>query len=230
LTDSIPSNILTFLATRSRCCLLRSDGSGRICKRICAPDCPIPNDIQRTDSLDACLSRGVREEWIDLIRESICGNQTIESLVVLDGVGFELFLLPCAEATAERSVWILLLPLTDSIAPVSGSRRRTLRSHEWGDLDALSRCQLDTLRHITKGRSNQQIADTMHRSKRAVEWHTRHLHRLLGASTRESMARLGRACGLDRFLNDEWNEILSTRPARRSLEEFARADGSDRSA
>jgi DNA-binding CsgD family transcriptional regulator len=91
----------------------------------------------------------------------------------------------------------------------------------------LSRCQLDTLRHITLGRANQQIANVMHRSKRAVEWHIRHIHRLLGASARESLARLGRHAGLDAFRESEWTAVLGTRPARRTLEAFDR-DGSPR--
>ena len=230
MTEPIPPQILNYLASRSRGCMLRVDGMGRIHERNCCPDSTLPEDIRGAASLDTCLSRSVRIEWIELIRDVICSNQPIESLMVLDGLGIELVLLPWTGVATERGGWILLLPLAAPSSPMHGSSRRTLRNHEWGALDVLSRCQLDTLRHVTLGLSNQQIASVMHRSKRAVEWHIRHLHRLLGAGTRECMARLGRSAGLDRFRDEEWANILATRPARRSLEEFALSDSGGRAA
>jgi DNA-binding CsgD family transcriptional regulator len=210
--------------------MLRCDGVGRVQDRIIHPNSPVPEDIRLAGSLDACLSRPVRDEWIDLIRDAICANAPVETVVVLDGAALDLACVPSMSGVSERSAWLIMLPLAEMPRASSCGPRRSLKHHEWGSLDALSRCQLDTLRHVTRGLSNQQIADVMHRSKRAVEWHIRHLHRLLGAGTRECMARLGRASGLDRFRDDEWTTILSTRPARRTLEEFALAESGDRAA
>lgn len=219
--DQIPADVLEFIAMRSRPCLLRCDETGRILDRLRHPASPVPADIAKADRLDSCLSRAVREEWVAIIHDVIRSNGMIDAIVVLDGVGLEFSCSPAQVNVPSTSVWITLLRATQDFANGSHGSRRTLRHHEWGSLDLLSRCQLDTLRHITLGLANQQIANVMHRSKRAVEWHIRHIHRLLGASARESLARVGRQAGLDAFQDDEWNEVLATRPARRSIEEFA---------
>lgn len=221
--DQIPADVLEFIAMRSRPCLLRCDGTGRILDRLRHPASPVPADIATADGLDSCLSRAVREEWVAIIHDVICSNGMIDAIVVLDGVGLEFSCSPAQVNATSRSVWITLLRATQDFASGSHGNRRTLHHHEWGSLDLLSRCQLDTLRHITLGLANQQIANVMHRSKRAVEWHIRHIHRLLGASARESLARLGRHAGLDSFLDGEWSAVLATRPARRTVEDFARA-------
>ena len=221
MPEPIPSELLEFLIARLHPCLLLCDGTGRVKARRCHPESRVPPDIQGAESLDRCLSRPVRDEWIEAIRESICGNHWIEAVVVLDGAGFELCVVPTRDQDPARGAWLHLQPMQGMAMAPSGARRLAMRHHEWGSLDALSRCQLDTLRHITCGLSNQQIADRVHRSKRAVEWHIRHLHRLLGAGTRECLARCGRLAALDRFLDQEWSDVLATRPARRSLEEFA---------
>ena len=219
--DQIPADVLEFIAMRSRPCLLRCDGNGRIVSRLRHPESPVSADIAAADGLDACLSRTVRDEWVGIIRDVICSSGMVDAVVVLDGVGLEFNCSPAQANDPSRTVWITLLRATPDSASGSRERRRTLQHHEWGSLDLLSRCQLDTLRHITLGLANQQIANVMHRSKRAVEWHIRHLHRALGAGTREALARVGRASCLDGFRNAEWEDVLRTRPARRNLEEFA---------
>lgn len=226
MTDQIPFDLLLFIAMHGLPCLLQCDGAGRVHRRIYAPGCPVPPDVRDADGLDACLSRSVRDAWIDFIRESISLNRVLETRVVLDGRLFDLACMPQSDDPAAPRAWLVLFPATDKPARMHPDAHRSLRHHEWGHLEALSRCQLDALRSITQGLSNQQIADRTHRSKRAVEWHIRHLHRLLGVGTRESLARLGRASGVDRFDEQEWSDVLGTRPARRTLEEFAVPDSS----
>lgn len=226
VTQTIPPDILHFVAMHVRPCLLLCDGAGCLHERSYAPGCRVPIDVREAAALDACLSRPVRDAWIELVRESICLVRPLEAVVVLDGIGFDLACLPLVSEPSAPRVWLMLCPLLGRDEHLRPDSRRTLRHHEWGHLDALSRSQLDTLRSITFGLSNQQIAERTHRSKRAVEWHIRHLHRLLGAGTRESLARLGRDSGLDRFGEQAWNDVLNTRPARRTLEEYALTDPS----
>ncbi|MEY2784180.1 MAG: hypothetical protein RL277_384 [Planctomycetota bacterium] len=224
----LPAEILEFVAARSRPCLLMCDGTGRILCRFTHSDSSVPVDICSAGALDACLSRPVLEEWRDLIRESICSNQALQALVVLDGVGFDLGCMPTITEAGGRAVWLHVAGMGDQGFAACGAVRRTLLNHEWGVLDALSRSQLDTLRDVTRGLCNQQIADRLHRSKRAVEWHIRHLHRLLCTGSREGMARIGRMARLDTFEDAEWVAVLTTRPARRTLEEYALHPSSSR--
>ena len=217
-----PVRLLEYLVFRVAPCVLCCDAEGLISERLGPDTSRVPRDIRLTDSLRACLSRPVLDEWLDRVRTSICMQTTFDAIVVLDGVAFDLSLMPAEDAQGRKRAWISILPLAARTASDDMRARHALRNHEWGNLDVLSRCQPDTLRYITLGLANQQIASAMHRSKRAVEWHIRHIHRLLGASARESLARLGRHAGLDSFLDEEWNAVLGTRPARRSLEDFAR--------
>lgn len=219
--DQIPADVLEFVAMHSRPCLLRCDGTGRILARNFHPESPVPSDVRNAVALDACLPQSMRDEWVDIVREVVCSNGMVDAVVVLDGVGLELSCIPARVDGASRTVWISLMRSTADSAMDGARGRRALRHHEWGSLDVLSRCQLDTLRHVTRGLANQQIAGIMCRSKRAVEWHIRHLHRALGAGTRECLARIGRAARLDGFRDVEWQDVLMTRPARRTLEEFA---------
>lgn len=220
LITNLPSDVLEFIAVRSRPCLLLCDAAGRIQDRFCHLESAMPPDMRTAQSLDQCLSRPVRDEWIQLIRETICTNKPIETIVIIDGVGFDLVSTPETSDPKERRVWLSLVRLADRDASETDRGRRILRHHEWGGLDLLGRAQLETLRLITLGLSNQQIADKLHRSKRAVEWHIRHLHRLLAVCTREALARVGRLAAIDRFSDDAWVTVVNTRPARRSLDEF----------
>ena len=93
--------------------------------------------------------------------------------------------------------------------------RLLLKEHEWRPLETLSRCQLDTLRNVTMGMGNEEIAKKICRTKRAVEWHIRSLNQQLGISGRERLAMIGRDAGLCCFSGCEWSSLLKTRPARR---------------
>ena len=224
MINNLPIGLAEIIAIRARPCILRCDAVGQVHERFCHPESAIPVDIRNASSLDQCLSRPVLHEWIQLIRETICTGCPIDALVVVDGVGFNLLCVTDSNSKETPGVWLTLIQMSDTLSVVPRQSRRALRHHEWGRLDSLSRSQLDTLRWITRGMSNQQIAEHVHRSKRAVEWHIRHLHRLLLISTREALARLGRVAALDCFDDREWAEVLDTRPARRSLEEYALAD------
>lgn len=224
MTSNLPSELVEFITTWFRPCIFLCDGTGRIHERHFQPDSTIPADIRDADSLDRCLSRPVRDEWIEIIRDTICMGRTFKAIVIVDGVGFDLVTVPATGSRSTQRAWVSLTRIVDWASEAHADGRRILCHHEWGGLDLLSRAQLDTLRLVTLGLSNQQIADRLHRSKRAVEWHIRHLHRLLSVCTREALARIGRTAAVDCFSDDEWEHILNTRPARRSLEEFALAD------
>lgn len=122
--------------------------------------------------------------------------------------------------TIESSVALVsLLPTVVCNGALHGSQpaaaRTLLKAHEWGALEPLSRCQLDTLRNVTLGLGNEEIARKICRTKRAVEWHIRFLNQQLGVSGRERLAMIGRDAGLGCFTGCEWDALLKTRPARR---------------
>jgi DNA-binding CsgD family transcriptional regulator len=81
---------------------------------------------------------------------------------------------------------------------------------------SLTRCQLDTLRRVSQGLSNDEIARSIFRTKRAVEWHIRFLNETLQVRGRERLGMIGRDAGLHLFGDHEWPQVVKTRPARRT--------------
>ena len=205
--------------------LLAVDTSGTILDRRICSDQRVPADLLHATTLRAVLSREVCQEWLRLVRAVTIGQRMACAIVVLDGVGQEMVCaplgakVPCA---GPEVALLALLPLTargDLLQPQAG--RMTLKAHEWGPLESLSRCQMDTLRNVCMGLGNEQIARKICRTKRAVEWHIRFLNQQLGTCDREALALIGRDAGLHRFSDACWQQLLQTRPARRRCIDLA---------
>jgi DNA-binding CsgD family transcriptional regulator len=166
-------------------------------------------------------------EWLRVIR-STAGNGCCHSaLAILDGVGHDLVSIPHPTARTQTGAPMAVVGLFPSAHPAPGRgtsadgtrgafMHLTLMEHEWGPLEDLTRCQLDTLRRVSLGMSNDEIARSIFRTKRAVEWHIRFLNETLGVRGRERLGMIGRDAGLHLFSDEEWSRVVRTRPARRS--------------
>jgi DNA-binding NarL/FixJ family response regulator len=186
----------------------------------------VPRDLQTAGSLRSVLSPPVLREWLQLIRRTIAEQRQHSALAILDGVAHELVAVPQSFARDGRNVPAAVLGLLsphvegehDSGADATSPRstRVTLCAHEWGPLEDLTRCQLDTLRRVSQGLSNDEIARSIFRTKRAVEWHIRFLNETLQVRGRERLGMIGRDAGLHLFRYGEWPQVVKTRPARRA--------------
>jgi DNA-binding CsgD family transcriptional regulator len=67
------------------------------------------------------------------------------------------------------------------VAGLSTSRRRALPG-------GLSAREVDVLRLVAAGRSNPEIADELHISRRTAEHHVQHIYQKIGVSTRPGAA------------------------------------------
>ncbi|MEI7657389.1 MAG: LuxR C-terminal-related transcriptional regulator [Phycisphaerae bacterium] len=79
---------------------------------------------------------------------------------------------------------------------------------EWGHLSKLSRRELEVLRLIASGLDNGQIAKSIHRTKRAVEWHISGLYRSLNLLQRTDLFRIGLIAGLPEIDEEHWNRMM----------------------
>lgn len=84
---------------------------------------------------------------------------------------------------------------------------------EVGRLSRLSERELQVLRLIGLGRTNDEIGRTLHRSLKTVEGHRHAITRKLGESNRVDLARLAILCGLTSLPEDAVNTLA--RHARR---------------
>lgn len=220
--DHLTSSALASMLGRLDPLVMAIDAEGTILDRHICSNERVPLDMLDARSLRAVLSTEVCSEWLRMIRIAALERRVASAIMILDGRGHEAM---CSPHTLERDGGqrqVALLSLLPT-APCASAHvvqptgtRLLLKAHEWGHLESLSRCQLDTLRNVTMGLSNEEIARKICRTKRAVEWHIRSLNQQLGTSGRERLAMIGRDAGLDCFTGCEWDALLKTRPARRS--------------
>ena len=196
------------------------DGDGQILERRASGNRRFPADMMEARSLRSFLSAPVAADWLRLVRTAIAENRPHSAILILDGIAHEAIASPRVVSRDGRTLRAAMLSLFPNVLEFGHSAgsttvRMVVRAHEWGPLEELTRCQLDTLRHVSMGLSNIDIAGRIFRTKRAVEWHIRFLHDTLGIRSRERLAMLGRDAGLHCFRDEEWPQVLKTRPARR---------------
>ena len=228
--DQLNSTELASMLGRLDPLVMAVDAEGTILDRHICNNERVPLDMLDARSLRAVLSTEVCSEWLRMIRIAALERHVSSSIVILDGRGHEAV---CSPHTFERDggqrrvALLSLLPTAlcaNAYVVQPTGTRLLLKAHEWGPLETLSRCQLDTLRNVTMGLSNDEIAKKICRTKRAVEWHIRYLNQQLGISGRERLAMIGRDAGLCCFSGREWSSLLKTRPARRPGVDLAEPD------
>ena len=196
--------------------LLLLDLHGEVLRNHPCRNARVPEDLRNTRSLRAVLSAPVLASWQRMLHAVGTSGRSTSAIVVFDGQAHACTCIPHDEPDA---VWVMLVPGLEHLRPSDTDACLILRHHEWGRLESLSRCQLETLRNVTLGLTNDEIARKICRTKRAVEWHIRFLNQQLGSSGRERLGLIGREAGLHRFGDLAWQQLLGTRPARRSLSE-----------
>nr|HRJ50437.1 helix-turn-helix transcriptional regulator [Phycisphaerales bacterium] len=126
-----------------------------------------------------------------------------EELPAGPGVGGDLFVLQ----TSRR-----VIRCHQSDEPDQDTDHRRVAVHAtWGILDALSMRQLQVLRLVTRGYSNDRIGATIGRTKRAIEWHIRGLFSRLKVIDRVQLTIAGMRAGLDDIPEQAWKKMLALR-------------------
>ncbi len=201
------------------------DGDGTIHDRRLSRSASLPEDLRSAGSLRSVLSPPVLTEWLRMFRSTISNGHPHAALAVLDGRATEVMSVPHPLRREGSELPAALVGLFQGALPQAARGPAaprlpwipvSLTEHEWGPLESLTRCQLDTLRRVSQGLSNDEIAKAIFRTKRAVEWHIRFLNETLQVHGRERLGMIGREAGLHLFADDDWKRMLKTRPARRT--------------
>jgi DNA-binding CsgD family transcriptional regulator len=201
------------------------DGDGTIHDRRVSRTASMPEDLRSAGSLRSVLSPPVLSEWLRMVRSTIANGHPHAALAVLDGRATEVMSVPHPVRREGVETPAALIGLFQGTLPQASRGPQaprlpyipvSLTEHEWGPLESLTRCQLDTLRRVSQGLSNDEIAKAIFRTKRAVEWHIRFLNETLQVHGRERLGMIGREAGLHLFSEEDWKRMLKTRPARRS--------------
>ena len=199
--------------------MLFVDMDGHIDERVDCMHQLLPAESRTARVLMDMLPEPVCVEWLDLVRNAMARSTACVGLSVIGGHGFGMLIDP----RAEPGIGAIIMLFRSPLHVVGHGRERgpghlELVHHDWGHLASLSRTQLDTLRSLTMGLSNGQIAEQSCRTRRAIEWHIRHLNRVLHTESREQLAAIGRLAGLEFFSDVGWSRVLRSRPFRRCSE------------
>lgn len=218
-THATPTVAATTLFEQFDPLLMLLDGHGEVLQHHPCRNARVPEDLRTMRSL---LSAPVLVTWQRTLQSVVVTRRAISAIVIVDG---QAHACTCMPHDAPDAVWVMLVPGLEHLRPSDIDGWLIPTHHEWGRLESLSRCQLDTLRNVTLGLTNDEIARKICRTKRAVEWHIRFLNHQLGVSGRERLGGIGREAGLHCLSDRAWQQLLSTRPARRSLSDRVTCDG-----
>lgn len=199
--------------------MLFVDIDGRIDERVDCVHELLPAESRTARVLMDMLPGPMCIEWLDFVRNAMARSRACVALSVIGGHGFGVLI----EPSTEPALGAIIMLFRSPVHVAGHGREGVLKNHEfvhhdWGHLASLSRTQLDTLRNVTMGLNNSEIAKRSYRTRRAIEWHIRHLNRVLHTHSREQLSAIGRLAGLEFFSDVGWSRVLRSRPFRRCSE------------
>jgi len=108
-------------------------------------------------------------------------------------------------------------PVGDGVPFVSASVA------DLGELEALTRRELEIFRLLAEGLTGQEIATVLHRSHKTVEFHTARILHALSLRNRTELARLAAERGLLGFTRESWFRLAGRRAGEGRRRGAARA-------
>lgn len=147
-------------------------------------------------SINEIMGEPLAQERLNLVQEVIASQQPIALEGMIHGRMVRSVFRPAMKA-GITSVLITSRVCTETApsAPATIPTRRALHNDQ-GSLAALTGRELDILKLIGKGLSTAEIATSLGRSVKTVEWHRVALGEKLGISNRVELARIAIASGL----------------------------------
>lgn len=197
------------------------DGEGRVKSQRLPEEYLASPAMCDADHISKVAPAPVVMSWMQLIRAVANDGKPRCGVVIMKGEAHELWVRPAKGSDSDTASSVVLTLLPGGLRQVprrlrAEYERVAVTGHDWGPLEPLSRSELNVLRLIALGMTNTEAAALLHRTRRAVEWHVRHLHRTLHVSTRPSLVATAHRAGLHCFTDHEWEQLLSSRPAVRN--------------
>lgn len=175
-----------------------------------------------SDLIGRTIAERFPEPWcrerlglIGRAHEEQCPIATVE---IFQGRRLEGVVMPVIQpAGAPYAVYIgrfgLSVPIVGKIGRVAEHHDLSLElvrliEVDWGPLAGLTRRELEVLRLVAMGMDNVHIAQAIHRTKRAVEWHICNLYDALGCTQRTDLYRIGLFAGLPDIEAAHWQAMV----------------------
>ncbi len=168
-----------------------------------------------------CIGELFDSDWcrerMDVIKSALAEGTPFTTVEIFRGRRLEAVLVPVNVGTPAAAVMYigrfgLWLPAPGSVLQTSGPETQLLETADWGCLSVLTRRELEVLRLVAKGLSNDVIAGHIHRTKRAVEWHIQKLYEHLACTQRSDLIKYGLTAGLHEIDDVHWDLMMTRLP------------------
>lgn len=166
-------------------------------------------------SLNELFSAEWCAERLGLIRRALDQALPLATVEVFRGRRLEAAVVPVEPGSRNELViyvgrfGLCISGKGDAGSVQDGATRVFLETADWGPLAVLTRRELEILRLIALGLDNPAIAQRIHRTKRAVEWHIQNLYARLNCGHRAELYRLGMLAGLHDIDEAHWERMMT---------------------
>jgi len=137
------------------------------------------------------------EERLTILRGVISSGRAVRVVGVQQGVMRQWLIFPAADSGAHGGCALIFTTAgaTDSLADDSVPTLR-LENEDWGHLSDLTDREKEVLTLIAQGMSTREIAKSLNRSVKTIEFHRSALGAKLGATNRVELTRIALRAGL----------------------------------
>lgn len=184
-----------------------------------------PESLLGSD-LAALFTRAFADERSKLLAPTIEHGASVAYEQVVRGTRMLTRVWPLdPSAFGTRGCFIVAEPCVSRLPLGPGLSFATASEADFGPLNGLTRRELEIFRLLAEGLTGQEIATTLHRSHKTVEFHTARILRTLVLRSRTELARFAAERGLMGFSRESWFKIAHGRPNVRRANTGAVANG-----
>lgn len=154
------------------------------------------------DERESLIAPAIERHLMVTFDQVVRGSRYLTRIYPLDPVEF-----------STRGYFVLAEPCTTARPMRNGDVLTTARHGDLGDLGALTRRELEIFRLLAEGLTGAEIAATLHRSPKTVEFHTARILHALSLRNRTELARMAAERGLLGFTREAWFQVAQGRAA-----------------
>lgn len=163
-------------------------------------------------NLHSLFSAAFADEREGLIAPAIERQDTVTYDQVVRGSRYLTRIYPLDPAEfGTRGYFVLAEPCATAAPLHNGHKLTSARHGDLGDLAALTRRELEIFRLLAEGLTGAEIAATLHRSPKTVEFHTARILHTLTLRNRTELARVAAERGLLGFTREAWFQVAQGR-------------------
>lgn len=160
------------------------------------------SEAGRTPSIFSALPRAVAGEWNSYVHEALTSGKVVVVDGLIRGEGLRGTVRPLPPSPSQRKAALLVFQRLCEVAgrqqPGIAGPRRIARHNDLGQLERLTPRELQVLMLIASGLSSNEIAESLHRSRRTIDCHRASIGHKLDLSSRADVALIAMRAGLVR--------------------------------